>query len=63
MFLQANGSLVELGHRRFIPFLVADCVCYKFVTVTGIEFKEDYDLYFFLGKRFRKCLNASVNNY
>ena len=40
--LQENGSLDE-----FIDFLVADCVCYSFVTVRGVVYGEDYGLELF----------------
>ena len=40
--LTENGSLDE-----FIDFLVADWVCYSFVTVRGVVYGEDYGLELF----------------
>ena len=46
MFLQKNDSLSELGHQRFIAFLVAHWVCYRIVTVRGFAYGEGHRLEF-----------------
>ena len=43
VFLQKNRCLGELGHRRFIVFLVVDWICQKGVTVRRVAFGEYWD--------------------
>ena len=49
VFLQKNDSLSELGHREIVVFLVVEWLCYRFVTLGGVAFGEDYEFEFCQG--------------
>ena len=53
VFLRENGSLSESRPQGFLAFLVADYVCYIFVTVRETAFGEDY-VFEFCGGTFSK---------
>ena len=46
LLIRKNGSLGELGHQRFLAFLVKDYICYIFAIVIKAVFGEDYVLEF-----------------
>ena len=46
VFLRKNDSLSELGHRGIVVFLVVEWLSYRFVTLRGVAFEEDYGFEF-----------------
>ena len=54
LLIRKNGSLGELGHQRFLAFLVKDYICYIFAIVIRLSLEKIMCLNF-ARERIQKC--------